>query len=259
MKNKKNKKEFLLNIILLIFVLLICLILLEIVLRIFWEKPGYGYSSGLFIPDEKKGYEYKPYFNGTFQGTLYKDIEININSKGLRDYEYEYAKQPNVFRILFLGDSATVGAGVNLENTFAKKLESNLRNKSYNVEVINAAVNSYEFDQEYIFYLDEGYKYSPDILIIGVALNDAGEVDIKKVKENYFGKGILSNEVIQEFLKSHCYFCNFFRFNWIVIKNRLSGEGKDFNDQYFLHVYNLWNGEISDHAARELPGSSIPL
>jgi hypothetical protein len=67
---------------------------------------------------------------------------IERNSFNYRDLEHEIAKSPDVFRILILGDSQTVGQGIdNLEDTWPKKLESllnsNLPKKRF--EIINSA------------------------------------------------------------------------------------------------------------------------
>src|SRR6266699_2711534 len=32
-------------------------------------------------------------------------VDVNINSKGLRDYEYSFARSPGTYRIMMLGDS----------------------------------------------------------------------------------------------------------------------------------------------------------
>lgn len=240
---QRIKKEFIKNILLLFLVIVFCLVFMEIILRLFWEKPGYGYPLRLHIPDETKGYKYNPNFVGTFPGKLYKDIKIKINSRGLRDYEYNYTKSVGVTRILALGDSVTFGAGVELENTFLKKLEKKFNNNGYNIEIINGGVNAYEFYQEYLYYTEELYKYHPDILFVNLLLNDVAKVDIEKIKKQRFGAGIFSYENIKELLRNQCFFCNFVYFNTIVLKNRLSNKGRDYNEQYLHLIYDLWKGD----------------
>ena len=53
-------------------------------------------------------------------------------------------------------------------NLHAKWLEKKLNESGYpyKIEVINAGHYAFENDQEYIFYLKEGRKYSPDIVIV---------------------------------------------------------------------------------------------
>src|SRR3990167_3780541 len=86
-------------------ILCIIFILLEIYLRLFNPHP-YIYkeliSRYLFQKDDLLGYSLTPHFN-----TKFRDIDIKINSLGLRDGEYAYEKAKNSFRILVLGGSNT--------------------------------------------------------------------------------------------------------------------------------------------------------
>ena len=55
------------------------------------------------------------------------EMRYNVNSMGLRDYEYGYDKEDGVFRIVATGDSFTYGTGVaSLEHIFLKRLEKAL-------------------------------------------------------------------------------------------------------------------------------------
>jgi hypothetical protein len=57
-------------------------------------------------------------------------VPVSINSYGLRDREYSVEKPPNVYRIVMLGDSTTLGWGVPEEQTVAKILERELNTAS---------------------------------------------------------------------------------------------------------------------------------
>lgn len=99
------------------------------------------------------------------------NIHEKMNSKGLRDAEYEYEKPAGTVRILVLGDSFTEGYDVNIENVFTEILEQKLNKELSAVtgsryEVINAGTGGYSTDQEYLFYKLEGYKYNPDVVIM---------------------------------------------------------------------------------------------
>jgi len=95
-------------------------------------------------------------------------IPIKYNSKGLREFEYDYKKPENVFRILVLGDSYVEDMGSFFANLHTKWLERKLNKLeySYKFEVINGGHYAFDNDQEYMFYLMEGRKYSPDIVIV---------------------------------------------------------------------------------------------
>jgi len=193
----QRKKEILL----LITVSVFCFLVLEIVARsIIKEKKNswYGYPPGLFLPDDTKGFVYKPHFKGLFPNEPFTDISININSKGLRDVEHEYEKPPGTIRILGLGDSVTFGAGVAFEDTYLSQLERKLNDAGYSVEIIKAGVNSYEFDQERTYFKEEGYKYNPDVVILGLFLNDIREITPAEVqKEKKDTENLLKREVTE--------------------------------------------------------------
>jgi len=112
-------------------------------------------------------------------------VDVVINSKKLRDAEYEYAKPRNATRILMIGDSVTFGWGVSLENTVSKYLEKSLNMVSGKdqFEVINAGVGNYNTEMEVEYFLAEGYKYSPDVVILNYFINDAEKTPTKK---NFF-------------------------------------------------------------------------
>jgi hypothetical protein len=238
-----QKTELKKNIALLCIVLLLTFGVVEVSLRFFWEKPGYGYPSGLHIPDEKRGYKYQPNFRGTFPSQEFSDVEIKINSKGLRDDEHNFSRRDGVTRILALGDSAAFGAGVPFNDTYLKQLENLFKKNSYAVEIIKAGVNGYEFQQEFSYYQEEGYAYKPDIILVNIALNDAGEVNVQDIRESRFGKGVFSYQNIKEIVRNYCFTCNLIYFNSVILQSRLQDRGADFNEQYFNWVYHLWEGE----------------
>jgi lysophospholipase L1-like esterase len=97
---------------------------------------------------------------------------IQINSHGLRERAIDYAKPVDVFRILVLGDSITVGFEVPPEKVFTRVLEDRLNTKGLNVEVINGACRGWGTDQSLIFLQREGLKYHPDLVLYCYAPND---------------------------------------------------------------------------------------
>jgi len=247
-----QKTELKKSIILLVVVLILSFLTLEISLRFSWEKPGYGYPTGIHIPDDSRGYKYQPNFVGNFPSQEFKNVEIKINSKGLRDTEHNFSKPKGITRILALGDSAAFGAGLPINDTYLKQLEDKFKEANYNVEIIKAGVNGYDFQQEYTYYQGEGYAYEPDIILVNIALNDAGKVNIEKIRYSRFGRGIFSYQNIKELARNYCFTCNFVYFNSLIIKSRVSNKGQDYNDQYFNWVYNLWEGESWEFTKQQM-------
>jgi hypothetical protein len=86
----------------------------------------------------------------------------------LRDYEYDYVKPANTFRILVLGDSFVEAKQIPLDQTFTKVLEQklNARRGTARYQVITVGVGGWGTDQETLYYENEGYKYQPDVVLV---------------------------------------------------------------------------------------------
>lgn len=97
---------------------------------------------------------------------------IRINSKGLRERELPYRSDPDVFRVLVVGDSAVVGFEVPPEAVFTRVAERALRDRGHAVEFINGGTRGWGTDQAYLFIADEGLKYEPDLVLYWFNGND---------------------------------------------------------------------------------------
>ncbi len=117
------------------------------------------------------GHQHQPSHRAKLMG-----VDFQTNSKGLRDREIPYAKTPEKLRVLMLGDSLTVGWGVAVEDTFPKRVERMYAANSVDVEVINAGVGNYNTIQEVEYFLTEGHKYEPDVVVLNYFINDAEPV-----------------------------------------------------------------------------------
>ncbi|MDD5012182.1 MAG: SGNH/GDSL hydrolase family protein [Candidatus Nanoarchaeia archaeon] len=187
METDKKKKRT--NILLLLGVIILFFVVFEIVLRLF-NYPNYGFQEGVFVSDDVVGYKLSPNYEGV-QSVPGKMFGLKTNSKGLRDdREYNYEKRENISRILILGDSFAFGNGVELKETYAEYLRELFSNQS--VEVVNLGVPGYGINNEYLSFIEEGYKYNPDIIILNYVTNDW---NTHQISEDEFG-----NEVVN---KSH--------------------------------------------------------
>lgn len=96
---------------------------------------------------------------------------VTINSLGFRDREFNPDKGPTT-RVLAIGDSVTYGWGVELEKSWPKILESNLRNKNFKIEVANLGKPNGAPDT----YADIAERaiptMKPDLVIVGVDQGD---------------------------------------------------------------------------------------
>jgi hypothetical protein len=95
------------------------------------------------------------------------------NERGFRDVRrFDYAKPADTLRVLSLGDSQTQGYEVRQEATFSAVLERYLRGRGVKAEVLNAGVSGFSTAEELAFLENEGYKYEPDVVVLGFFVND---------------------------------------------------------------------------------------
>lgn len=94
-----------------------------------------------------------------------RTINYKINSQGFRGKEFEIDKS-NKNRIIAFGGSTTIGLASELNETYPKNLENELKRKNFDVEVLNAGLpaKSLNFIRE--LYFKEFFKYQPDVIII---------------------------------------------------------------------------------------------
>ncbi len=130
-------------------------------------------SKFVYRPSPDFGWSHTP--NNHFQWeTEDGKISIKINSRGLRDFDYQYEKSPGTIRILILGYSFSEALQVPLKHTFSKRLEAlcNAYSGDGEIEGINAGVSGYGTDNALLFFRHEGYKYGPDIVLLAFYLGN---------------------------------------------------------------------------------------
>ncbi len=107
------------------------------------------------------------------------DPHCEGNAHGYRDYEYDVQKGSQTFRVVVIGDSIAQGYGVELDETFAKVLEKQLRHykpeENYKIEVIILARAGYSTSQELIVLNEEALAFSPDLIVWSYVLNDPAD------------------------------------------------------------------------------------
>lgn len=93
-----------------------------------------------------------------------------LSKAGLRDSEHQITRKADTYRIILLGDSATEGLQVELNETYGKILEKQLglhvpQNKKQ-LEVINFGCSSYSNGQEMLQLESQAAKYKPDLVVL---------------------------------------------------------------------------------------------
>lgn len=110
--------------------------------------------------------------------------ELRTNELGFRDATPRLApKRPGEFRIVVLGDSFTVAAGVDFSRIYTTLLEQRLKEKHPGARVINLAVGGYNVVQ-YAAVLEEvALGLEPDMVV--VALYPENDFSMDTYEENF--------------------------------------------------------------------------
>jgi len=215
-----------------IIILLALLLGIEIYLRLNSDITRVT-GKGMFIPDDILGYRLKPGFSSYFE-TREGEVLASINEKGLRGPSKSYENPEGNKRVLVMGGSIPFGSGFSFEESYTSKLEKKLKAKGEKVEIINGAVPAYQFSQQYDFYKEELYKYNPDVVLLSLVLDDIGELNRSKLKENVIKyDNIQKNEgKIKIAIKKSCYTCVF-----------LYGLYLNEKKKHANHALNAWEDE----------------
>jgi len=99
---------------------------------------------------------------------------LNYNSVGIRSAPSEYSLLPrkDIVRIAIFGDSFTHGDEVPFEQTWGHYLENALKKNGVAAEVINFGGPGYGMDQAFLRWREFGYKFSPDMVILGLQMEN---------------------------------------------------------------------------------------
>ena len=166
--------------------LAVALLALEGVARLALRGRGGGKErdeASLYMEyDPHLGWRHRPGARALYRRREYT-TEVAINGHGLRGPERGYEAPPGTLRVLALGDSFVEGYTVASHETVTDVLEQDLARPGCPVEVLNAGTAAYSTDQEYLFYREEGVKYSPQVVLVFFYYNDI----LSNTIARYFG------------------------------------------------------------------------
>jgi len=230
---REKKRSMMINLLLLFLSIIISFLIFEMVFRMidFVDLPIYENATWL---DTHEVYKLSKNSNLVWELNPNKG---DINSYGMRDYEYKSIKPNNTLRIAVLGDSITMGAFVKKEdiydNVLERMLNKNNNKKKYSkIDVLNFGVTGYNVFQYEETLRTKALNFNPDIVIIGFFLNDFiyTPITLKKDNEtlliiNYFQENLFLNNKISWFMFGHS---KFFRFVYKRLTERF--------------IFNEWDG-----------------
>ncbi len=169
---------------------LVILVACELVAR------GMLWYSGLIaeIPERQFGYsasgygDLLPNLNSVERLYQIRPFFLQTNSAGLRNVA-EIDDDPNVFRVLAVGDSFVYGYYVHNQETFPARLEEVLNQRlKARVQVLNAGVPGYTIADELSYLQDKGLKLEPDLVVFGFYTNDI--FDFYPVIREHFARSV---------------------------------------------------------------------
>ncbi len=100
------------------------------------------------------------------------DVEMRINSIGLRDREFATEKAAGVRRVALFGDSFVEGWGVPIEAAVSRQLEACLHREGALVEVANFGVAGYGTDQALLLFEQQDLRFGADEVVLFFYGND---------------------------------------------------------------------------------------
>jgi len=102
-----------------------------------------------------------------------RGVPFRTNSAGFRGREFSKEKPEGVLRIVVIGDSVTMGQGVEEEFIYTTRFEEDLRRElGIDVEVLNLGVSGFNLRASLRRLKHIGLGFSPDVVIYGFTTND---------------------------------------------------------------------------------------
>lgn len=209
---------------------------------------------------------------------------LTTNSQGFRGTkEYSVEKPPGIYRVIVLGDSVTLGHGVEDDQTYAAILEHKL-SETGPTEVINMGVSGFGTAEELIQLQHLGLAYQPDLIVLGYFPNDPLNNVVSKLYRVREGKLIRNQEDFvpaifirdrlyaipgYSFLCQHSHLVNFVRNRFsaffseqLTQQNRLNSKTTGILSPLESELTSLLLSEVVSEAARRhipLVTLNIPL
>lgn len=153
-------------------------------------QAGHGNFSPSFFtmshPD--RGWTNRPGAKGIWEQEGKAYIQINI--EGLRDRIYSKTKPKNTVRVAVLGDSFTLAAQVNAEDSYTSVMEAELNKcetfEGQTVEVINFGVDGYGTAQQLLMLRQKVLNYDPDLVVLSFFIGNDVTDNSPQLESNHY-------------------------------------------------------------------------
>jgi lysophospholipase L1-like esterase len=217
-------KRFCQNIAVTIFALLLCLLLGEAIVRGFFHfVPNYDFEMWRYAAELKQPLPAAalPFHHRANKVGNYYGVEIRTNTLGMRERELIPVKPAGRKRVVFLGDSYTLGWGVPYEATFSRQLEQLLNKGDVGTEVVNMGTGNYNSTMEVELFKLKGLDLNPDLVVLMYYINDVEPIP-RLGSLNYW-------------LQKHFYLLGYMRTKTKQLT--MMREGSDWLSSYYRKIY----------------------
>ena len=175
------------NIAVVLLTVLVMVVVTEATLRLYFfgtlTEPRFGEST--LMPHPTRAYTLEPGLNGWHQ-KLDFSVPVNVNPQGLRGPAI--GPKDDRRRILILGDSATHGSGVRVEQAIPTLLAEHL--DPTKVEVINCSIPAYSSVQELQLLEEVCLAFEPDLVILAISPDNDIQTNFLGLQQLYQRKNV---------------------------------------------------------------------
>lgn len=171
-------------------------------------------------PDKIRHHKLVPNTYSRFEQRDFSYVQ-RVNNIGLRGKDTTLEKPDGYFRILMLGDSFTMGKGVEDHQTFSTLLEKSLNHNSdcvsAKIEVLNGGIDSYSPILSYLLLSQDLAPAEPDLILLNLDISDLlqetayRKIAIRDARDEIVGvpgteRPPLLNQRIRGWIDQHLYF-----------------------------------------------------
>lgn len=200
----KRISNYIYNIFLFFFSLIIVLIFCESILRIKnYFVPNYDIEMWKYskILKEKSSNPKIGHVHIKNKSAILQKVNIKINNLGQRGEDIDLGKLSDFDkRILILGSSITLGWGIEQDKTLTSVIKKKSIIDNHNWLVINGGIGNYNTERYINNYFENWAKLEPTDIIIQFFVNDTEELTDNKI--NFFTKHTHIGVMIWKFLSS---------------------------------------------------------
>jgi hypothetical protein len=206
----------------------------------------------------KKGRE--AFFASSLTRANPQRIPAWANKNGHRDELVSIEKTDGALRIMVLGDSFTVGANVAQDNIYVEVLETLLnKNNITPVEVINTGVGGWQPFQYAQYYEHYGWKFSPDIILVGFFVgNDTYDqmTDVRQLWTAILGRRISRKAKLERFISLKVFMYNHSNIARLILNKGAATRSRKLIREHcavFSDLYlNVQRNRMSNHLKRTI-------